>query len=81
MGEGEAGSAVGAALIERLSQGGCFQPGRVPAHGEAAGPALPEPAAASPPKLSRSVDVRAFDQERDPYVGAPLVEVLAAQSG
>ena len=27
------------------------------------------------------VDVRAFNQERDPDVGAPLVEVLAAEAG
>src|SRR3954453_22669992 len=34
-----------------------------------------------PPLLPSSVDVGALDQERDPYVGAPLIEVLAAQSG
>src|SRR4051794_109267 len=33
------------------------------------------------PLLPSSVDVGALDQERDPYVGAPLIEVLAAQSG
>src|SRR4051812_14202174 len=34
-----------------------------------------------PPLLPSSVDVGALDQECDPYVGAPLVEVLTAQSG
>src|SRR5439155_25688222 len=34
-----------------------------------------------PPLLPNSVDVAALDQEGDPHVGAPFVEVLTAQAG
>src|SRR3954447_8440588 len=46
---------------------------------EAAGAALPAPTATLSSQVS--VDVGALDQECDPYVGAPLVEVLPAQPG